>query len=276
MNTSAATCRRWRFQFSLRTLFLVTLITALVLGQLTRITHKAAVAAIKRLQGVVVESDGPNGTGTTVYLGTWAGRDGDLIYLTALKNLSEVDFSPMWRFAMIGRTAFAEPRPKPSPISDAGLAQLAAIPTIVRLDLEETGISDVGLRHISRMANIRHLYLDSTQITRGGIAFLKSCSRLESLSVAHTNLGDDAVTEISGLHNLEWLELNYTGVSDGAIESLCKLHRLRFLYVFGTAITMRGAERLHRKLPNCEVTGMCDTPPFRDDKMKMIEWKPGW
>ncbi|MEX2119465.1 MAG: hypothetical protein WD847_07710 [Pirellulales bacterium] len=53
-------------------------------------------------------------------------------------------------------------------ITDAGLAQLAGMPSLTTLDLNHTRVTDAGLEHLAGLKNLQSLRLDGTQVTIDG------------------------------------------------------------------------------------------------------------
>ena len=58
-------------------------------------------------------------------------------------------------------------------LTDAGLAQVAALEKIVRLNLRDTKVTSAGLVHIKGLTNLKFLFLSDTQVTDAGIAELR-------------------------------------------------------------------------------------------------------
>jgi hypothetical protein len=55
------------------------------------------------------------------------------------------------------------------------------------------------------------------------------------------------------LQQLEYLNLYSTGVTDAGLQSLEPLKKLRTLYVWQTAVSSSGLERLRSALPRLEI-----------------------
>src|SRR5882724_5195667 len=77
-------------------------------------------------------------------------------------------------------------------VSDAGLAQIAAMPNLVRLHLERTSISDTGLVRLARLADLEYLNLYGTEITDSGLAQLQTLPRLKQLYLWQTKVSPAA------------------------------------------------------------------------------------
>lgn len=73
-------------------------------------------------------------------------------------------------------------------ITDAGLAQLAAMGNLARLHLERTAITDMGLAPLSRLPELEYLNLYATAITDAGLAGLQKLPRLKQVFLWQTHV----------------------------------------------------------------------------------------
>lgn len=81
-------------------------------------------------------------------------------------------------------------------VTDAGLAALAKMPNLRRLQLQETSTGDAGLLELKTLANLEVLNLYDTHVTDKGVAALASLKKLKRLYVgrtAVTNTGEVAL-----------------------------------------------------------------------------------
>jgi len=106
---------------------------------------------------------------------------------------------------------------------DAQLAELAAIgPAIHWLDLGETAVTDAGLATVAAMRELRRLQLDRTAVTDAGLASVTPLSRLESLNLFGTAVTDDGLTALKALPRLRRLHVWQTRITPAAAEALAK------------------------------------------------------
>ncbi len=82
-------------------------------------------------------------------------------------------------------------------VSDAGLAQIAAMPNLVRLHLERTSISDAGLARLASLAELEYLNLYGTDITDSGLAQLQILPKLKQLYLWQTKVSPAAAKAFS-------------------------------------------------------------------------------
>ena len=166
--------RRW-YQFSLKTL-LVTL-TLLCLGPGGYVAYeqnkvrrqKGAVEAIEKLGGVV--GYGRNVPGRSAMLRQILGDD-------TIGMVESVDF---WN---------------PSQVTDADLVQLARLPRLKHLQLDNSQVTDAGLKHLAGLENLSGLTLYNTQVTDAGLVHLAGLKGLRHLSLYRTQVTDAGVAEL--------------------------------------------------------------------------------
>ena len=58
-------------------------------------------------------------------------------------------------------------------VTDAGLSDVAELPTLEELELTQTAVTDAGLPHLRQLKKLRMLDLDRTEVTEGGIRDLR-------------------------------------------------------------------------------------------------------
>lgn len=114
-------------------------------------------------------------------------------------------------------------------LSDEGVARIAGLKNLKRLNVNFSGMTDAGLAHLGRLANLEELSTTLCPVTDAGIAHLK---RLE---------------------NLGRLDLDGTGLTDLGLEQLIGMNRLKTLGVGGTQVTAGAIERLEAAKPDLRV-----------------------
>lgn len=81
-------------------------------------------------------------------------------------------------------------------ITDAGLAQIKEIRSLVRLHLEKTPLTDAGLEHLAGLENLEYLNVYGTAVTDAGLKKLVGLKKLKSLYVWQTQVTDAGVAEL--------------------------------------------------------------------------------
>jgi len=129
-----------------------------------------------------------------------------------------------------------------TPISDAGLVHLAALTNLQSLDLTGTDISDIGLSHLSGLTHLRRLDLFGTKVTGRGMICLKDLTNLKELNLSGTRVAD--LAGLKPLNHLQWLNLEKTLVTDACLVTLRDLTGLQWLDLSGTRISDAGLAHL--------------------------------
>jgi len=134
-------------------------------------------------------------------------------------------------------------------ITDASIAPLKDVVTLVDLNLAGTKVTDAGLQSLEGLTNLVRLHLEHTHVTDAGLAHLKN------------------------LAHLSYLNLYDTPVSDKGLEQLKGLAGLKNLYVWETKVTDQGVAGLKAALPKLQVSRGWDYPPIakKDEKEEKTE-----
>jgi hypothetical protein len=253
--------RRW-FRFSLRTLFVLVAIVAVLLGIHVRgvRNQEAAVERILELGGYAffeyqcdesgvalpeprrsqVSPRGPQwlrswlgphhfNAVVAVGLGGTQATDDDLECLEELPRLKRVSLSP-------------------SRIGNDGLVHLKNAHDLRYLSLERTQVDDGGMKHIAHLTALENLQLPEN-ITDDGLGQLGGLTRLRSLVLNRTRITDDGLQHVTAFKDLAMLHFWRTQISDTGLEHLKVLKNLKSLDARGTHVTAHGAEELQRELP---------------------------
>lgn len=115
-------------------------------------------------------------------------------------------------------------------VNDSELLDLAALPSLERLDLSHTRISDEGLLFLRPAKRIRELnLLYAEQITDLGMNAVKQWGELRSLNVRGTRIGDGTMAVASGLPQIELLDVTGTAITENGLDSLIPLVKLKRL-----------------------------------------------
>ena len=138
-------------------------------------------------------------------------------------------------------------------VGDAGLQALSALPRLAHLPLGETRVTDAGLVHLGSMKSLRYAGLRATKVSDAGLKHLSALKDLEGLHLGETTVTDAGVRKLSKVTSLERLWLHDTRITDASVTVLGSLDRLRELYVYRTHLTIDGARRIAKTLPQCKV-----------------------
>ena len=161
---------RWRLQFSVRTLLVLTVAVAVPCSWL----------AVKRQQ-VKREREAAAAFET---LG------GDVLW-----SLS----GPRWMRSVVGYDLFSQlcyVHLKGTQITDGELENIKGLSQLRELDLYRTGITDRGLENLKGLSQLRYLTIGDANVTDKGLETLKELSQLWKLEIYGTNVTDEGVKKL--------------------------------------------------------------------------------
>lgn len=207
---------RWRFRVTLKNMFALVALSALVCGGFGAWLHDAhqqrkRVLAIQQLGGHVGYD--------TVH-----GLDGKFV-------TSDGWVVPQDLVGMLGVDFFARTKSAGwfnASISDAQLLTLN-LQGFSSLSISNPKITDAGLAHVCQNREVKMLWLGSTSVTDEGLGVIRNLPQLQHLNLYNTGVSDNCLHTILALQDLEHANLRKT----------------RF--------TRQGIEELRRMLPDCQV-----------------------
>jgi len=129
-------------------------------------------------------------------------------------------------------------------VTGVWLDSLSRAKNLVTLQLSGTQVSDESLVHFAPLSELRHITLSKTQITDAGLVHLSGLTNVRTLHLDHTNVTDQGMVHLSPLINLENLGLNNTGVGDAGVNQLPV--NLKKLGISGTKVTDTGLANISR------------------------------
>jgi hypothetical protein len=197
--------RRWRFQYSVRTLLIFVTVVGVLCGWLgmflQRVRHQRIVMAQIEALGGGIEG--------TVFL----------------SNAEWVWFTREY------------------PVKDKELfSSFRELPQLKEVVLKGPGITDEWLKYFVDLPNLEHLFLNNTNITGEGLGQLEKNKKLRLLSLSGATVNDSTLKIIENLANLRILYIDQTSVTDDGMIYLARLSRLRYLEFFSNkGITDVGA-----------------------------------
>jgi Leucine-rich repeat (LRR) protein len=118
-----------------------------------------------------------------------------------------------------------------------------------------TRITDMGVAKLAKLKKLRRLDLSGSAITPMGVKTLAALPQLERLSLWNAKgIDDGAAAHWEALGTLASLDLSDTAVGDATLVRLSTLPNLRRLYVSETQVTPQGLAAFHSKRPSCVVS----------------------
>jgi Leucine-rich repeat (LRR) protein len=250
-------CRR--FQYSLRTLFIVVTLFAIACSCIAVVLQNAkgqrdAVEAIKKAQGYVTydfwddaEFQGKKGPPGPAWLRALLGDYYFSDVVSVSGNLTDVEMVHLKRLTKLRKLKIW----MAYRVSDAGLAYLKGLTELQILDLSScSNISDAGIVHLKGLTKLQKLDLSSTQVTDVGLENIKGLTNLQELNLSHTQVTDVGLEHIKKLTNLQELYLFETKITDEGLRHLKALKKLTRIFLWKTQVTDAGVQDLKKALPN--------------------------
>ena len=224
-----------RFQFSLRSLFVLAIVVAVPCSRVATLMQQArhqreAVAMICSLGGDVHEAQ---------HFPDW--------WITLHGLFPDVFFEEI---------RFVEFKSKNNGVSDADLKEIVKLlPHINLLFLAATNVTDAGLETLDGLNELNWLSLSDTKITDSGMERLKGIKQLKMLSLDNTRVTDSGLERLKR-HKLSFLRVSGTQVTNAGLRHL-EGHTVRSLALGGTSISDGGLQHLagQKELQSLVLTG---------------------
>ena len=110
-------------------------------------------------------------------------------------------------------------------------------------------LTDLGVAKLAKLTELRRLDISGARITPAGLKALTSLP-LERLSLWNcSGLDDSAAPEFAALRKLSILDLSYTSASDATLKSLAALPNLKLVYLTDTKVTTAAVEAFRQQKP---------------------------
>ena len=245
---------RWRFQFSIRSVLLLTVTVAIPCSWLAakkqQVKRQKEVAEAIHELGGHVEWSRPSPSwpdwcwkllGEEFFEGRHIDevilRRNDGSVLEKIKGLKQLRTLLLWN----------------AQLTDVEIEDIKGLSHLQQLNLSTTQLTDTGLEHLNGLHQLTRLALCETRITDGGLGHLKALGELEVLNLQDTRITDAGLEHLRELSRLRVLTLDGTRVTDAGLEALKGLNRLQELSLVGTPVTVTGVEKLQQALPTCRI-----------------------
>ena len=231
-----------RFQYSLRTLFVLVTAFAIIMSIIVTPTRTQKIAQeIYDMQGSYgVKENGPTWFrklfGRTITSLEGKRHNG---IIGPFDSLESVDLG-FWR--------------RPCDVHNEWLDNLAGQTSLQCLDLGLTHVSDDGIFRLHDLPHLRKLNLQRLAISDWSLAHIATFTKLEELNLRYTPISSRLIFCLDGLPNLKVLTLDGTQIDDSAIPDLKCLRSLDILCLEETHITWTGVNELTSALPNCHIS----------------------
>jgi Leucine-rich repeat (LRR) protein len=205
---------RWRFQFSIRSLLLLTLAVAIPSSWLAVEMQKA------RENADIVES--------ITKLGGKIGYEYDICIDGKLIHFAET-YAPAWLRQALGDDFFSDITSiiiSGSHANDQNIQKLKGLKCVRNLELSNTMISDNGLKVIDQMTRLKWLDIHGNNITDNALINIEALHKLKSLNLSQTKITKDGIKHLDGLPQLSKISFFQTNIAGVKLHSLKTLRNL--------------------------------------------------
>lgn len=112
-------------------------------------------------------------------------------------------------------------------------------------------LSDLGLAKLATLKKLRRLDVSGARLTAAGLEVLQTLPELERLSLWNIPALDDSAAKVlAGMPALTNLDVSYTSIGDPGLELLAQLPRLKQLYLTETKVTPEAVQRFQQQKPD--------------------------
>lgn len=243
---------RKRFQFSLRSLMIITLAVGTGPGCLVAFLHQSrsqrlAATRFEQLEAQVTWAiDGRRGlkllpgrhyfssVSKVSFLFCPPAEDGDLALFEELTELRGV--------IILGED-----------FCDRHLRHFKDLTELEFLILHFAAVDGTGLESLQHLPNLKVLGLANSMIDDGNAELISRCTSLEVIGLTETEIGDAGIAYLARMPHLTELQLESTLVSDAGLEHLAAMGNLKKLNLRKTRVTKHAVNRLQKRLPGCDI-----------------------
>jgi hypothetical protein len=256
---------RWRFQFSIRSLLVLTIAVAVPFSWLAAEMKKAreqkeGVEEIGNVGGSVEYDWQVDASGNSLRNARPSGPEwlrkllgSDFVAAVVQANLFNTQITDGGLAHIAGFSQLQVLCLGGTKITDAGLAHIEGLNQLQSLWLNNTKVTDAGLAQLIGLPQLQDLNLRNTQITDAGLAHIAGLTQLQHLDLFNTQITDAGLARIAGLTQLQHLDLSDTQITNAGLECLNEIKQLRVLDVSRTQVTNEGVKKLQQALPNCKI-----------------------
>jgi hypothetical protein len=116
-------------------------------------------------------------------------------------------------------------------------------------------LTDLGVAKLANLTRLRRLDISGAKITPAGLSILAKLPELERLSLWNCKAVDDsAALTLAALPKLRNVDLSYTSVGDETLKGLATLPDLKLVYLTDTKVTATAVDTFRKQKPESFVS----------------------
>ncbi len=142
-------------------------------------------------------------------------------------------------------------------VTDAVLDNVTVLTQLEELELNGSGATDAGVDKLKALPQLRVLWLSGTRVTDAAMEHLDAWSRLEDLDLDGTRITDATLKRVTRLSRIKSLAIAKTAVTDAGLEELKSLPQLQELSLSSNLLTDSGI-RILKLLPQLQELSVTD------------------
>ena len=247
---------RNRFQFSLASFLIATLVLGAGFGSLISFLQKSSkqreAAARLTSLGAAVLWENQGHPGLKEYLGRQYFEDVVSVYSLSPLQMTDEDFALLKELPGLRDLSLYQ-----TGISDGHLQHLAKLEHLQFLMICGANVKGPGIKSLANLPILTELHISASPLNNAAAQALSQCTQLTTLGAPGTQIGNDDLIHFQRLPHLRELYLNATAITDDGLKHLEEMPQLRFLGLVQTAITDAGLTHLEKleKLENLNLSG---------------------
>ncbi|MFZ9088901.1 MAG: leucine-rich repeat domain-containing protein [Planctomycetaceae bacterium] len=151
-----------------------------------------------------------------------------------------------------------------SKVTDEGVNHLCDLP-LKSLNLNYTAVTDGALEAIGQIATLEQLQMEASRITDEGMAHLANLKKLRRLSCRLADVSGVGIAHLASCTALDRLELRETSIDDEALEVISKLPALKFLDISENRLISSDGIAMLGKLTSLTYLELREVKKVRDE-----------
>ena len=137
--------------------------------------------------------------------------------------------------------------------TDADLAVLPRLASMIDLTLEGPPLSDAGMPHLLACKNLMNLRLLGQTFTDQSLATLAGHPSLRTLILDHVTIGKIGLSSFADSDVLNFVDLVNMTMTPEILEGLCAMRKIREIRFQNTPVSEADLNLLRERLPDCNI-----------------------
>ena len=136
-------------------------------------------------------------------------------------------------------------------VDDEHMKLVVTMSNIRELNIERSGVTNAGLADLAALPRLERLYVSEARLSADGLGVLATFPSLKQLGIGGLHISDDSLQSLQQLPFLEVLSLEEMRIGEAGARHLGKLQSLRHLQLCNVEMSGDVEQTLRDSLPNC-------------------------